>query len=126
VVRLAGLKAHVPTHQLATPPVAPATYAAEAKTDSVAGMVRANWIGFGPSRAFAHIYSDQQGKSAHRAELLLEQDGKTRTLSRDFWPSEFLVPIDPQASVRLTLTVIDDEDQRHAAPTLELAPPVAP
>jgi len=101
-------------------------YAAQAKTDSVAGTVRANWIGFGPDRAFAHIYSDHQGKKAQQAELQLEQNGESQSFTRDFWPAEFVLPIDPKTSVKLTLTVIDDQGQRHPAPTLELSPPAAP
>jgi hypothetical protein len=123
VVRFAGLQAQVPLHQRSPRPQDPIAYQAEAQTDTVAGTVRANWIGFGESHAFAHVYSDHQGKQAHRGELVLEQDGQAQTLTRDFWPIEFLAPIQPGKAARLTLTVIDDDGGRHVAPTLELKPP---
>lgn len=122
VVRFQGLQPP-PSWQRGAPSTVPAGYAATAKTDSVAGTVHANWIGFGPDRAFAHIYSDHAGDKANRAELRIEQKGTGRDFTREFWPAEFLVPIDAQAAVRLTLTVIDGEGQRHPAPPLELAPP---
>lgn len=126
VVRFQGLRARRAWRRAANPPTDTQGYAAETKTDSVAGTVRANWIGFGPDRAFAHIYSDHQGDKARRAELVLEQNGTSQTLTRDFWPLEFLAPIDATQSVRLTLTVIDEGGQRYIAPPLELTPPAVP
>lgn len=125
VVRLQGLQPLHAWRRATARPAQPADYAAEVRTDSVAGTVRANWIGFGPDRAFAHIYSDHQGTQARRAELVLEQGGTSQTIAREFWPLEFLVPIDPTQQVRLTLTVIDGTGQRHAASPLELAPPTS-
>jgi hypothetical protein len=122
VVRLKGLQPP-PAWQHGSRPSSAVGYAATAKTETVAGTVRANWIGFGPDRAFAHVYSDHPGDKATRAELRLEQKGVGRDFTRDFWPAEFLVPIDPQAAVQLTLTVIDQDGQRHTAPAVELVPP---
>ena len=123
VVRVRGLRARVLGWDSAPPAASGPGYAALAKTDSVVGTVRANWIGFGPDRAFAHVYSDHPGDKAERAELRLEQDGAVREFSRDFWPLEFLVPVDASGNVRLTLTAIDGTGRRHRAPPLELVPP---
>jgi hypothetical protein len=125
-LRFQGLQAP-PAWQRDTAPLPAASdgYCAEVHSENLASTVRANWLGFGPDRAFAHIYSDHQGDHADLAELQLEQRGVSSTHTRDFWPAEFILPIDASAPVKLSLTVIDREGQRHQAPPLTLSPPNA-
>jgi len=124
ILRFQGLQPPASWQRTKTPLLKPADgYSAEVSTDGLAGTVRANWLGFGPDRAFAHIYSDHQGDKADRAELRLEQNGVSESFTRDFWPAEFVLPIDATMPAQLTLTVIDRDGQRHSAPSLTIAPP---
>ncbi|MDQ0288735.1 hypothetical protein [Oligosphaera ethanolica] len=124
ILRFQGLQPPASWQRAKTPLLKPADgYRAEVSTDGLAGTVRANWLGFGPDRAFAHIYSDHQGDKADRAELHLEQNGVSESFTRDFWPAEFVLPIDATMPAQLTLTVIDRDGQRHSAPSLTIAPP---
>ncbi|MGI5923625.1 MAG: hypothetical protein ACOX9E_06750 [Lentisphaeria bacterium] len=124
VLRFQGLQPP-PSWQRAKSPLLNAAkgYSAEISTDGLAGTVRANWLGFGPDRAFAHIYSDHQGDKADRSELRLEQHGVSKSYTRDFWPAEFILPIDTTVPAQLTLTVIDRDGHRHSAPALTITPP---